>query len=170
MTQNPDAVDIEAEERGACSDCWRAHTSGLRACCAEHPPENPKLGHFRHELNTWWWGRDRDDGRTMLFPRMTLESLNGDLPNGVVPTLFRCVRCKIEGSAEALNKTLCVDSTWYHGDIREYRKHYMPMRCLDKDALDGLPCCNEWVVAHANGLVGPQCPQCGSSNTEEIQS
>lgn len=116
---------------------------------------------------TWWWHRE-PDGRHVLWPKMTLEYLN-PLPI-TNESRFRCVFCKTEGTAETLQKTPCTSSEWYHGDIRFYRQQYTPMRCLGKDSIDGLPCCNEWIRPIHDGFAGIQCPACGSSNTEEIPS
>lgn len=117
--------------------------------------------------HTWWWHRE-PDGRRVLWPLMTLETCC--LPPPYVPKApFRCVHCKVEGTAAELQKMHCSDSNWYHGYIRFYRQRFTPMQCLGKDLLDNLPCGNVWIADATDGLAGPRCPTCGSLDTEDSE-
>ncbi len=118
--------------------------------------------------HTWWW-HNEPDGRCVLWPLMTFQKLDASPVTDA--SLFRCVHCKVEGTGKALQSMPCSSPEWYHGDIRFYRQYFTPMRCLGKDGLDGLPCCNVWIRSLSDdGFMGPRCPACGSSETEEIPS
>ena len=116
-----------------------------------------------HPPGTWWW--HKLDGHRTLYPRMTLEHL-GEMPV-TDASLFRCVHCKVEGTGAALEKTPCSSPDWYHGDIRHYRRHHTPMRCLDKDPFDGNSCACEWIASTGDPT---ECPTCGGRKVEEILS
>ena len=110
-----------------------------------------------HEPGTWWWHKRPDGGHT-IYPMMTFEKLD-DLPVSYT-TLFRCVKCKVEGTSDELKSISCSDPEWYHGDIRAYRMTHEPRRCNS--------CKHEWVINLRRGFANINCPKCTGVSTEKI--
>ena len=107
---------------------------------------------------TWWWHKELD-GRRVLYPKMTLENLSSLPISNASP--FRCVRCKVEGTANALAQTSCTDLEWYHGDIRQYRQTHDRVICNR--------CDHEWIVLTWHGFAKRDCPKCGGLDTNRLR-